>query len=119
MIVKNIVDHIGNKPMVEVNSLNQNPKLKLTANPPDSNKLFPVTLPVTEAFECIKLIIAKMADSKRVLFPKLKDLKLHPVGAGIVYLPFIRRGIDLVQPEMQFAVHHASIRDKTRLEDIC
>ena len=29
MIVKNIVDLIGNTPMVEVNSLNPNPKLKM------------------------------------------------------------------------------------------
>ena len=29
MIVKNIVDLIGNTPMVEVNSLNPNPKVKM------------------------------------------------------------------------------------------
>jgi len=94
-----------------------NPKLKYKQDISE-NRLFPVTLPATEALESVRLIIALMAESKENVFPLLSTLQIHPKQAMIVYLPFTMRGVELIQEDMHFSFFHSAIRDRTRVTDI-
>ncbi len=61
--------------------------------------LFPVTLPASEARQAVKLILAAATASPRLVFPYLPQLQLTEVTMHLVYLPFIDKGHDWVQPE--------------------
>ncbi|MCL1981051.1 MAG: hypothetical protein FWG62_08265 [Proteobacteria bacterium] len=66
--------------------------------------LFPVTLPSSEARQAVKLILAASAASPRRIFPLLPQVRLAEMTIRLVYLPFIDRGHDWVQPETDLAV---------------
>jgi ribosomal protein S27AE len=61
--------------------------------------LFPVTLPASEARQAVKLILAAATASPRRVFPYLPQVQLADVVMQLVYLPFIDKGHDWVQPE--------------------
>ncbi|WP_310600894.1 hypothetical protein [Desulfobulbus sp.] len=65
---------------------------------------FPVTLPSSEARQAVKLILAAATASPRRIFPLLPQVRLAEVAIRLVYLPFIDRGHDWVQPETGVAV---------------
>ena len=100
------------------NVTNYNPELKLSKDYFENDRLFPITLPFNEAFQSIRLIIAKMAESKINVFPHVAKLKIEAKQAVIVYLPFIQEGIDLLQPDMKFSIIYSAIRGKSHLDNI-
>lgn len=61
--------------------------------------LFPVTLPASEARQAVKLMLAAATASPRLVFPCLPQVQLTDVLIQLVYLPFIDKGHDWVQPE--------------------
>ena len=66
--------------------------------------LFPVTLPSSEARQAVKLMLAAATASPRRIFPSLPQVRLTEVTMQLVYLPFIDRGHDWVQPETGVAI---------------
>ncbi|MCL2459008.1 MAG: hypothetical protein FWF31_09250 [Desulfobulbus sp.] len=66
--------------------------------------LFPVTLPSSEARQAVKLMLAAAAASPRLIFPLLPQVQLTEVAIRLVYLPFIDRSHDWVQPETGVAI---------------
>lgn len=73
-------------------------QLKLVAGRVTPN-LFPVTLPASEAKQAVKIILAAATASPRLIFPHLPQVELTEVRMQLVYLPFIDKGHDWVQPE--------------------
>ena len=66
---------------------------RVTAN------MFPVTLPASEAKQAVKIILAASTASPRLIYPCLPQVELTEVLMQLVYLPFIDKGHDWVQPE--------------------
>ncbi|WP_448875025.1 hypothetical protein [Desulfobulbus propionicus] len=64
-----------------------------------ANTFYPATLPVTEARQAVKLILAASAASPRRVYPYLPQVRLSETVAQLVYLPCVDRGHDWVQPE--------------------
>lgn len=62
-------------------------------------KLFPVTLPASEAKQAVKVILAAATASPRLIFPHLPQVALTEVQMQLVYLPFVDQSHDWVQPE--------------------
>lgn len=82
--------------------------------PPDGNcpkgALTAATLPLNEAFESLKIILAYSAVAKRSfapLFPRL-DLKLK--NSCLVYWPFIPSGVELVRPDRKFSFTASALK---------
>ena len=63
------------------------------------SNLFPVTLPAGEARQAAKVILAASTTSPRLVFPFLPQVQLTEVVTQLVYLPFIDKGHDWLQPE--------------------
>ena len=68
------------------------------------SSLYPVTLPVSEAVESIKITIANFAIDKEKTFPKLNELKIHLNESLLVYLPFTSSGSDFIEPHTQLCI---------------
>ncbi len=61
--------------------------------------LYPVTLPLSEAKQTLKLMLAASAVSMRRVYPALPGTKPDTISATLVYLPFIDRQHDWMQPQ--------------------
>ena len=66
--------------------------------------LYPVTLPVSEAAESIKITIANFSIDKKRTFPKLNELKIRLNESLLVYLPFAPSGSDFIEPHTQLCI---------------
>jgi hypothetical protein len=69
------------------------------------SSLYPVTLPVSEAAETIKITIANFAIDKKTIFPKINEINIHLNESLLVYLPFTPSGIDFIEPNTQLCIH--------------
>ncbi|OPY77854.1 MAG: hypothetical protein A4E65_02560 [Syntrophorhabdus sp. PtaU1.Bin153] len=90
-------------------TINQSPQgMAETDTPPAAP--YPITFPVHEAAESIKVTIAALMATKKKLWPILKDLTIFPVESRLVYIPFRRQGRDLINMSMQFSVSSNSLK---------
>ena len=69
------------------------------------SSLYPVTLPVSEAAESIKITIANFAIDKKKIIPKLNEMNIHLNESLLVYLPFTSSGIDFINPHTHLCIH--------------
>jgi hypothetical protein len=74
------------------------------------SSLYPVTLPVSEAAETIKITIANFAIDKKTIFPKINEINIHLNESLLVYLPFTPSGIDFIEPHTQLCIHKNYLR---------
>lgn len=68
------------------------------------------TLPLSEALESLKIVLAHSAVAKRnfaPLFPRI-DLKMRQ--SNLVYWPFIRSGAELVRPDRKFSFTGSALK---------
>lgn len=61
--------------------------------------MYPVTLPLSEAKQSLKLILAASAVNKRNIYPCLPEVRPENISATLVFLPFIDRHHDWVQAQ--------------------
>lgn len=76
---------------------------------PDGEKkltrpLYPVTLPLKEAIQLLKSLVAEMTVRKQELLPQLPQLNVAVRQTSLVFLPFTSTGHDLVQVHSSLAV---------------
>jgi len=69
------------------------------------SSLYPVTLPVREALESIKITIANFAIEKKKILPKLNEIEIHLNESLLIYLPFTSSGSDFIQPHTQLCIY--------------
>jgi predicted RNA-binding Zn-ribbon protein involved in translation (DUF1610 family) len=60
--------------------------------------VYPVTLPLNEARQSIKVVLAATAVSRKNIFPYLPGVHPENMTASLVYLPFTDRQYDWLQP---------------------
>ncbi|XCN72991.1 MAG: hypothetical protein Q3M24_22400 [Candidatus Electrothrix aestuarii] len=59
--------------------------------------MYPVTLPLSEAKQSLKLILADSATNKRKVYPQLPSIQTKVLATSLVFLPFKDRHHDWVQ----------------------
>ncbi|MCI5207873.1 MAG: hypothetical protein D3910_03590 [Candidatus Electrothrix sp. ATG2] len=59
--------------------------------------MYPVTLPLSEAKQSLKLILAEPATNKRKVYPYLPSVQPEVLSTSLVFLPFTDRHHDWVQ----------------------
>ena len=70
----------------------------------------PVTLPLSEAVESLKIILASMAVAKRTVFPLLPDMQIKTTNTALLFIPFEPVGRDLYHAESLAGLPLASLR---------
>ncbi|MFZ2445648.1 MAG: hypothetical protein WAW37_04775 [Syntrophobacteraceae bacterium] len=81
-----------------------------TGPEPSRSPLFPVTLPIGEALESIRILIASLAVPKRLIFPRIHEIDLSHEGHTLVYLPFVERGEELIQPQIRMSIQKNALK---------
>ena len=71
---------------------------------PDA-RLYPVTLPIEEALESLTINLASFIKPQRNLFPKLKDITITPKSFLLVYIPFIEKHHEFIQPKLHLTIN--------------
>jgi hypothetical protein len=71
---------------------------------PDSD-LHPVNLPLKEGLESLKLTLSGMIKPRQKVISILPDIQITPRSFVLVYLPFVEKHHDWVQPWMNVAIN--------------
>jgi len=77
--------------------------------------LYPVTLPVTEAGEAVRIILAQVTKDKQRVYPLLADATVSLEGYRLVYFPFKRNGSELIQYTMGFSIDRNALQFGTSI----
>ncbi len=68
-------------------------------------QIYPVTMPLTEAIESLKLSLASFMKPQKILFPKLQETEIKPTSFLLLFVPFHERGNELTQPAFQLNIN--------------
>lgn len=68
-------------------------------------EMYPITLPVREATESLKINLAGFMKPPKKLLPKLPDIDIKAKSFALIYIPFIEKHHDLVQPLFHQAIN--------------
>lgn len=67
--------------------------------------LYPVTLPVSEAGESLKITLAQVAVPQKTFFPRLPEITFSLDESLLVYLPFTEGRTELIQPQLKLTIN--------------
>jgi len=65
----------------------------------------PITLPVTEAIESLKINLASFLKPRTRLADVLPGIDIRVKSVALVYVPFIEKHHEFIQPDIQFAIN--------------
>ena len=65
----------------------------------------PITLPITEAIESLKVNLASFIKPKTKLADILHGISITVKSFVLVYVPFIEKHHEFIQPDLQFAIN--------------
>ena len=65
----------------------------------------PITLPITEAIESLKVNLASFLKPKQHLPDILPEIDISAKSFVLVYVPFIEKHHEFVQPQIHFAIN--------------
>ncbi len=65
----------------------------------------PITLPITEAIESLKINLASFIKPKTKLADILPTIDITAKSFVLIYVPFIEKHHELIQPDLQFAIN--------------
>ncbi|MCP4113344.1 MAG: hypothetical protein GY749_48740 [Desulfobacteraceae bacterium] len=85
------------------------PNGELLPELPDA-PVYPVTLPVTEAVESLKISLSNFMKPRRGLLPRLPHITMKPKSFLLVYVPFKETHHDFIHPEYQLTVNKNMLR---------
>ncbi|MDY7031632.1 MAG: hypothetical protein SVY10_06945 [Thermodesulfobacteriota bacterium] len=76
----------------------------------DGSTLCPVTIPLSEALESVKIILANISIPKKKIFPLLPEMDIKSKSSLLVYFPFVIRGNEFIQNQMKFSIQRNAVR---------
>lgn len=79
------------------------PRESLEAEMP-TGEIYPVTLPVEEAVESLKITLANFIKPRRKQYLRLNTINITPKSYLLVYFPFYKKHHDLTQPLFKFSI---------------
>lgn len=88
--------------------LENEPELDCDAEIPTS-PLFPVTLPLGEALASLKILTASLAPPGKPIFSIMDKLNFSVSKSLLLYLPFISRGEELIQPGIAMSIQRNAL----------
>ena len=80
------------------------PQKKLETELPDA-RIHPVTLPVSEAIESLTINLASFMKPQKELFPMLQDITIKPSSYLLVYVPFVEKHHEFIQPDFHLTIN--------------
>jgi rubredoxin/DNA-directed RNA polymerase subunit RPC12/RpoP len=80
---------------------NSQRNLKATESLPKFTKLYPVTLPKSEAVQSLKIILANTATNKKKIMPLLAETNFSISAITLAYVPFSDNGYNLFQDDVR------------------
>jgi DNA-directed RNA polymerase subunit RPC12/RpoP len=80
-----------------------------------NRKLYPVTLPHTEAIQAMKMILAGSTFNKKDVLPLLPRVNFRISDSTLVYLPYTDTGKELIQQGMQTSINKNTLEFGRRL----
>ena len=80
------------------------PREKLAPGLPVS-RLYPVTLPVKEAAESLKINLACFAKPQKIFLSKIDDINITAKKFLLVHIPFVEKHHELIQPAFKIAIN--------------
>lgn len=78
-------------------------------------KIHPVTLPLTEAAQAMKITLACSAVTKNKVFPFLPEVSFGIKASSLVYLPFTDTGNDLILQDARISINRQALEFGRRL----
>lgn len=84
------------------------PEAHLLPGPPQG-RLQTVNLPVSEAAESLKLNLSGFMRPRERMLEKLPQLRINPVSALLIYLPFQEDHHELIHPGLNLAINKAML----------
>jgi hypothetical protein len=72
--------------------------------------MYPITLPVSEAKESLKITLANIAIKKKDIFPKLNEIKIELTEAFLIFLPFFSTNNEFIQPQLRFSIQKNALK---------
>jgi len=94
--------HLSRRMTVAQDALEPNGRLPL-------KNLYPVTLPLSEAKQGIKVTLAGSAVNKTKLMPRLPDIRLSIKSPSLIYLPFRETVHELIQIHTHVSINKNSL----------
>jgi ssDNA-binding Zn-finger/Zn-ribbon topoisomerase 1 len=74
-----------------------------------SNGLHPVTLPLSEAIQALKIILAASAVMKKNIMPLLPQTGFEILDNSLIYLPFRKSRFDMINEETGISINRQSL----------
>jgi hypothetical protein len=71
---------------------------------PENGELYPITYSAEEAMGTLKIILANFISSKSNRYRKLSEIKIEPLSHLLVFVPFVDKHLDLIQPSFNLSV---------------
>ena len=72
-------------------------------------KIYPVTLPCSEAVQALKIILASSSIFKKSVLPHLPRIRFEVKSSSLVFLPFTETNHDMIQQDIGISVNKQGI----------
>jgi hypothetical protein len=70
----------------------------------------PASLPVCDASQCIKVILASLVAMKKRMWPSLESVSTREMHTDLVYIPFQEEKSELFNPRLKISVPRNSLK---------
>ena len=68
------------------------------------DNVYPITLPLTEAIQALKVIFARSTVNEKKVFPLFPQVNFTIKGTSLIFLPFTDNGNELIQEQKGFSI---------------
>ncbi len=85
------------------------PQQKLVGEFPDA-RLYPVTLPIEEALESLKINLAGFVKPQRNFLPQIEEITITPKRFLLVYVPFQVKHHEYIHPEFHLTINKSHLK---------
>ncbi|MEN6615629.1 MAG: hypothetical protein ABFD12_03665 [Syntrophorhabdus sp.] len=68
------------------------------------DRILPVNLPLSDAIDSAKVVIANLAFKKKEIFPRLPEIEFHDEDTLLVLIPFTENAQEYIQPDINYAI---------------
>ena len=72
--------------------------------------IYPVTLPIMEAAESLKINLAGFMKPQQTLYPRLQEIEIKPKAFILLYIPFHERGNELSNVSYRLRINKNLLR---------
>lgn len=81
------------------------PQGEMQSSLPEADQCHPVTLPVAQAVESLKTVLAGFAKPSQMIRSRLPEIKIETLGFNLVFIPFIDKIHEMVQPDFHISLN--------------